>query len=180
MARPRPQAHPLRLRRDRLPRRHRRRLAGQGDGRHRRAAHHRARPRPEGSPRPVTDRHQLTALAALSSLRQAHAWIPDVADAATIPGQTRQAAIQTHRTIARRGTLYAVELAERRADQRITPAGAHPMPIRPELVGLDDIAERAVVDAAWITSSALRRRPSHLAVTTTGDTSPVWWPRTRL
>lgn len=74
------------------------------------------------------------ALASLHALTDAYTLLPDAIDAATIPGQQRRAAPQTTRAIARQGTLYAAELAERRASTRITPAGAHPMPIRPALL----------------------------------------------
>lgn len=128
----------------------------------------------------TNQRHQLAALAALRALREAWAWLPEVEDAATIPGQQRRAAVQTQQVIARRGTQYAAELAERHEDRSITPAAAHPMPIRPALVDARAAAYEALVDAAWIVASALHRRPTHWAVTPAGDASPVWWPRTRL
>lgn len=103
--------------------------------------------------------HHAAALATLHALVDAYALLPDAIDAATIPGQSRRAAPQTARAIAAAGTQYAAELAERRANRRITPAGSHPAPIPPALLDAQAVAHQAVTDSAWIAASALRRRP---------------------
>jgi hypothetical protein len=97
------------------------------------------------------------ALANLAALIQAVGWLGEVREAAPLPGLRRTAALRPVRALNRFGALLITERAERAADVRITPAGATPMPIDPGLLDAREVAQRAVIDAAWIASSSLYR-----------------------
>lgn len=126
--------------------------------------------------------HILTGLAALASLRQLRIWLTDAPAVEAQPGLRRSTAPRelTTRAARRSDRLLRTERAERRVTD--IPTVAHSTPIRLDVLDAQAAVHAAVIQAAWITASGLRRQPRRTvwAVNRSGDTAPAWWPTARL
>lgn len=128
---------------------------------------------PTGSPCRASTPAVLSALAALSALTDARAWL---AEAPVVEAQHTRRRVapprdMTDRAGARMDRLLSTERAERRTTD--IPSTPHPVPVRPALLDAQAAADAAVVDAAWIVASGLRRHPllvvHHFARRALGD-----------
>jgi hypothetical protein len=117
----------------------------------------------------VTQAHPNTlgALAALHSLAEAWPWLADMLEPGT-PIRTRRVLGPAARAqLIRRAQAERVDLVETQR-QGLAPVGATPAPLRVAVLNAQAVAVGAVVDAAWVVSSALRRQPM-LAFTIAGS-----------
>jgi hypothetical protein len=106
--------------------------------------------------------HALTALWALQSARGAiDGVIRDEAVQRTPIGPPAGTQTRSSGSLATFGQLLHQERLDRvqAQQQGITQIGASPAPVRAELLDAERVALEAVVDAAWLVASALRRRP---------------------
>jgi len=102
--------------------------------------------------------HILRATAALNACRQVRPWLREAPAVEAQPGLHRASAPRdmTTRRAHRVDRLIRLERAERSV--RDIPSTPQPAPVRPELLDAPRDLDDAVVDAAWIVASGLRRR----------------------
>jgi hypothetical protein len=114
----------------------------------------------------VTSPWVLQARTALWAVHQAVGLVPEaIRDEAVTRVETGPPAVAPRRTrtaLAAMGVLLRQERWDREHGQApagTAPGGASPAPVRAELLDAPALAMDAVVDAAWILASHLRRRP---------------------
>ncbi len=102
--------------------------------------------------------HILRATAALNACRQVRPWLAEAPAVEAQPGLRRASAPRdmTTRRAARTDRLLRLERAERSVSD--IPSTPQPAPVRAELLDAPRDLDQAVVDAAWIVASGLRRR----------------------
>lgn len=126
--------------------------------------------------------HILTALAALAAVTEARRWLADAPAVEAQPGLRRASTPRdlSTRAAVRSDRLLSLERAERRVTD--IPTIAHQVPIRAGLLDTQRAVDEAVVDAAWIVASGLRRGhgPTIWAVDRAGGAAPAWWPTARM
>lgn len=106
----------------------------------------------------MTD-HRLTALAALHALIAARPWLDHLPTVEAQPGLRRATPARelTHRRSAGLDRIIRIERAERSVHD--VPSAPHSTPVRAPVLDAQAQVHTAVMDSAWIASSALRRRP---------------------
>lgn len=107
----------------------------------------------------MTD-HILTALAALSAITDARRWLAEAPAVEAQPGRRRTPT--TPRDLSNRAAVAVDRLLRtERAERRIQdiPTTPHPVPVRAGLLDAAELVDAAVTDSAWLTASALHRRP---------------------